>query len=49
MFQSSDGMTTRMVVERERLEGGGGVVEKRRRSRKKEGMVRNMRFDFYHV
>ena len=33
MFQSSDGMTTRMVVERERLEGGGGVVEKRRRSR----------------
>ena len=41
MFQSSDGMTTRMVVERERLEGGGGVVEKRRRSRNLPNLPNN--------
>ena len=41
MFQSSDGMTTRMVVERERLEGGGGVVEKRRRSRNLPNLPKN--------
>ena len=41
MFQSSDGVTTRMVVERERLEGGGGVVEKRRRSRNLPNLPNN--------
>ena len=41
MFQSSDGVTTRMVVERERLEGGGGVVEKRRRSRNLPNLPKN--------